>query len=137
MILGIGSDIVNINRIERAYMRFGARFVARCFTSREYEIAMKKAHLGTRAVAESLAKRFAAKEAMAKALGNGIAGGVKLRDLEVVSLPLGQPSMVLHAQALMLLAHMTPKGHRVKLHVSLSDDTDYAQAFVIIDAVGV
>ena len=137
MILGIGNDIVHIDRIERMFVRYGERFVARCFTSGEYETVMKKAHLGTRAVAASLAKRFAAKEAMAKALGTGIAGGVKLRDLEVVSLPSGQPSMELHGSARIVVAEKTPKGYCASIHLSLSDDTDYAQAFVIIDAVGV
>jgi holo-[acyl-carrier protein] synthase len=137
MILGIGSDIVNIDRIERVFARHGERFVTRCFTHQEYDTAMKKAHLGARAVAASLAKRFAAKEAMAKALGSGIAGGVKLRDLEVVSLPSGQPTMELHGFASVVVAHKTPKGYRANIHLSLSDDTDYAQAFIVLDAVAV
>lgn len=135
MILGIGNDIAHISRIHAANARFGERFMARVFTAGEVAAAMKKAHLGDAAVAASLAKRFAAKEAMAKALGSGVAQGVRLRDLEVVSLPNGKPTMQLHGFSQTMLAHLTPKGYRAQIHLSLSDDGDYAQAFIVVDAV--
>ena len=130
MILGIGSDLCDIRRIERSLGRFGERFTHRVFTEGERERSDRRA-----ARAPSYARRFAAKEACAKALGTGIGQGVFWRDMEVVSLPSGQPTLRLSGGAQEHLARMVPEGHEARLHITLTDEPPLAQAFVIIEAV--
>ena len=130
MILGIGSDLCDITRIERSLARFGDRFTGRIFTAGEREKSDRRA---TRAA--SYARRFAAKEACSKALGTGMRAGVFWRDMEVVNLPGGKPTLRLTGGAAERLARMTPAGHEAVLHVSMTDDPPIAQAFVIIEAV--
>jgi holo-[acyl-carrier protein] synthase len=130
MILGIGSDLCDIRRIERSLARFGERFTHRVFTERERAKSDRRA---TRAA--SYARRFAAKEACAKALGTGLRAGVFWRDMEVVNLPSGKPTMHLTGGARERLAQMVPEGYEAVVHVSLTDDPPLAQAFVIIEAV--
>src|SRR4028119_2424863 len=130
MILGIGSDLCDIRRIERSLERFGDRFTHRVFTEGERARSDRRA-----ARAPSYARRFAAKEACAKALGTGLSRGVFWRDMEVVNLPGGKPTMRLTGGALERLRAMTPEGHEAHLHVSLTDDVPIAQAFVIIEAL--
>lgn len=129
MIIGIGSDIVDIRRIERTLARHGDRFLARVFTQEE------RARAGRRAQpAPTYAKRFAAKEACAKALGTGMRAGVFWRDIGVVNLPSGRPTLKLSGGALRRLEGLTPLGHTVSIHLTLSDEFPLAQAFVIISA---
>src|SRR5581483_6673442 len=128
MILGLGSDIIAIRRIERTLERYGERFIARVFTDTE-----RKKSDGRVGRAASYAKRFAAKEACAKALGTGLRRGVFWRDMGVVNLRSGRPTMVLTGGAATRLAEITPPGHRAAIHLSLTDDHPYAQAFVIIE----
>jgi holo-[acyl-carrier protein] synthase len=130
MILGIGSDLSDIRRIEASLARFGDRFKTRVFTETERTRSDRKADQ-----AASYAKRFAAKEACAKALGTGIRRGVFWRDMGVVNMRSGQPTMALTGGALERLKAMTPAGSRAVIHLSLTDDHPYAQAFVIIEAV--
>src|SRR5215213_7534234 len=125
MILGIGSDLCDIRRIERSLARFGERFTHRIFTDGE---RARSDRLATRA--PSYARRFAAKEACAKALGTGMHAGVFWRDMEVVNLPGGKPTMRLTGGALARLKAMAPPGHDAVVHVSLTDDPPLAQAFV-------
>jgi holo-[acyl-carrier protein] synthase len=129
MILGIGSDLCDIRRIERSLERYGDRFTHRVFTEGERARSDRRA-----ARAASYARRFAAKEACAKALGTGMSNGVFWRDLEVVNLPGGRPTMVLTGGALAQLGRMVPPGHEAVVHVSLTDDPPLAQAFVVIEA---
>jgi holo-[acyl-carrier protein] synthase len=129
MILGIGSDLCDIRRIENSLARFGERFTQRIFTAGEQAKSDRRA---TRA--ESYARRFAAKEACSKALGTGIRSGVFWRDMEVVNLPSGRPTMRLTGGAAARLAQMLPPGHEAVVHVSLTDDPPLAQAFVVIEA---
>ena len=130
MILGIGSDLCDIRRIERSLDRFGERFTHRIFTEGERTKSDRRANR-----APSYARRFAAKEACSKALGTGLRLGVFWRDMEVVNLPGGKPTMRLTGGALERLGEMTPEGYRAVLHVSLTDDPPLAQAFVVIEAV--
>ena len=130
MILGIGSDLCDIRRIEHSLERFGDRFTHRIYT--EGERAQERPPRRPRA---SYARRFAAKEACAKALGTGLSQGVFWRDMEVVNLPSGRPTMRLTGGALERLQAMTPQGHKAVVHVSLTDDPPMAQAFVIIEAL--
>lgn len=130
MILGIGSDLCDIDRIARSLARYGERFTHRIFTDGERARCDRRA-----ARAPSYARRFAAKEACAKALGTGMSQGVFWRDMEVVNLPGGRPTLRLTGGALARLAAMTPAGHEARLHVSLTDDPPMAQAFVIFEAV--
>lgn len=129
MILGIGSDLSDIRRIEASLERFGDRFKERVFTEVERTRSDRKAD-----AAASYAKRFAAKEACAKALGTGIRRGVFWRDMGVVNMRSGQPTMALTGGALERLKAMTPDGMEAVIHLSLTDDHPYAQAFVIIEA---
>ena len=129
MILGIGSDISDARRIAKVIERHGDRFLSRVFTDVERARADRRANR-----AETYAKRFAAKEACAKALGTGMRGGVFWRDMEVVNLPSGRPTMRLSRGALARLQAMAPSGHEVVVHVSLTDDPPMAQAFVVIEA---
>jgi holo-[acyl-carrier protein] synthase len=129
MILGIGSDICDIRRIAQSLERFGERFTHRVFTEQERSKAD-----GRLTRAETYARRFAAKEACAKALGTGIARGVFWKEMEVLNLPGGQPSMKLTGGAAERLSKLTPAGHEAVIHVSLTDDPPIAQAFVVIEA---
>ena len=124
MIIGIGTDIVQIPRIQALLDKFGERFIARCFTDAERGDGS----------AAHFAKRFAAKEAVLKALGTGFAEGISWQDIEVVKLPKGQPSMVLRNAALQQLQAKLPAGAGYQVHVSLSDDAPIAQAFVVIES---
>jgi holo-[acyl-carrier protein] synthase len=129
VILGIGSDLCDIRRIERSLERFGERFTHRIFTAGERSRSDRRA-----ARAPSYARRFAAKEACAKALGTGMSAGVFWRDMEVVNLPGGKPTLRLTGGALARLNSLVPPGHEPVLHVSLTDDPPIAQAFVVIEA---
>ena len=130
MILGVGSDLCDIRRIDETLNRFGERFAKRCFTEVERRKSDRRAER-----AASYAKRFAAKEACAKALGTGMQDGVFWRDLGVVNLASGQPTMHLTGGAAKRLAAMTPAGFAARVHLSLTDDFPMAQAFVVIEAV--
>lgn len=130
MILGIGSDLANIERIAAVLERHGDRFRKRVFTETE----QARAEARPRAVAATYAKRWAAKEACSKALGTGLAMGIAWRDMAVTNLPTGQPVMHLTGWAAARLAAMTPPGHRALVHVTLTDDHPWAQAFVVIEA---
>jgi len=132
MIIGIGSDLIDIRRIEKSLERHGERFVQRIFTEAEQKRAEGRA-----ARASSYAKRFAAKEACAKALGCGIADGVFWRDMGVVNEPGGQPVLELSGGAAARLARLLPRGHRAAVHLTMTDDYPLAQAFVIIEALPV
>ncbi|KPF41882.1 holo-ACP synthase [Rhizobium sp. G187] len=129
MIIGIGSDLIDIRRVEKSIERFGARFTARCFT--EAEQARSE---GRKDRAASYAKRFAAKEATAKALGTGIARGVFWAEMGVVNQPSGSPTMELTGRAAELLATLLPQGHVPYVHLTITDEYPYAQAFVVIEA---
>jgi holo-[acyl-carrier protein] synthase len=130
MILGRGSDLIDIRRIDATLQRFGDRFASRVFTEGERRRCDRRA-----ARAEGYARRFAAKEACAKALGTGFRRGVYWRDLEVVNLPSGQPTMRLSGAAAAHLARLVPPGWEPVIHVSLTDDPPMAQAIVIISAI--
>lgn len=130
MIIGIGNDIIDIRRIEKTLDRYGDRFVQRCFT----EIEQKKSDR-RRLRAASYAKRFAAKEACSKALGTGFRRGTYWRDLGVVNLPSGKPTMALTGGAADHLARLTPEGFVAKIDLTITDDFPLAQAIVIITAV--
>ncbi|PWK75677.1 holo-ACP synthase [Aminobacter sp. AP02] len=132
MIIGIGSDLIDIRRIEKSIARHGERFIQRVFTEVEQERAE-----GRRGRIASYAKRFAAKEACSKALGCGIAEGVFWRDMGVVNMPGGRPTMELTGGAARRIAEMVPAGHRAVVHLTITDDFPLAQAFVIIEAVPV
>lgn len=129
MILGIGSDLVDIRRIEKVIARHGERFLGRIFTDVERAKAERRA---TRI--DTYAKRFAAKEACAKALGTGFRKGVFFRDMGVVNLPSGRPTMQLTGGALAQLRRITPEGYEPRIDVSLTDEYPIAQAFVVISA---
>lgn len=130
MILGIGSDLIDIARIERTIERFGERFLDRIFTDVERGKSDRRANR-----AASYAKRYAAKEACSKALGTGFRAGVFWRDLGVVNLPSGRPSMVLTGGALDRLRAMTPPGMTARIDLTITDEPPLAQALVIISAV--
>ena len=130
MIIGLGSDLADIRRIEETLARFGERFIARIFTDVERLRSERKADR-----AASYAKRFAAKEACAKALGTGLRAGVFWRDMGVVNLRSGAPTMALTGGAAKRLAAITPAGMHARIHLSLTDDHPYAQAFVVIEAL--
>ena len=130
MILGLGSDLCDIRRVEASLARFGERFTLRVFSAGERERAERRAP----ARASSYAKRFAAKEACAKALGTGFRDGVFLSDLRVVNLPSGQPTMELHGGALARLQSLIPDGYEARIALTLTDEYPYAFAQVIISA---
>jgi holo-[acyl-carrier protein] synthase len=130
MILGIGSDITDIRRIEKVIEKHGERFLARIFTDAERTRAERRAKR-----VETYAKRFAAKEACAKALGTGIRGGVWWRDMGVINLPSGRPTMKLTGGAAARLAKLTPPGHEARIDLTITDEYPLAQAFVVISAV--
>jgi holo-[acyl-carrier protein] synthase len=129
VILGVGSDLIDIRRIEQTLARFGDRFIDRVFTAEERRKAERRANS-----AATYAKRYAAKEACAKALGTGFRGGVFWRDLGVVNLPSGRPTLVLTGGALKRLEAMTPPGIRARIDLTLTDEHPIAQALVIISA---
>ncbi len=130
MIVGIGSDLADIRRIERTLERFGERFIQRVFTEIEQAKSERR-----RARAASYAKRWAAKEACAKALGSGLRMGVAWREMGVVNLPSGQPTMHLTGGAAERLQALLPPGMLPRIHVTITDDHPWAQAFVVIEAV--
>ncbi|MFC0289368.1 holo-ACP synthase [Kaistia hirudinis] len=130
MIIGLGSDLIDIRRIEQTLERHGARFTERVFT----EIERAKSDRRKQRAA-SYAKRFAAKEACAKALGTGLNQGVFWRDMGVVNLPSGQPTMALTGGAAERLAAILPPGHVGVVHLTITDDYPLAQAFVVIEAL--
>ena len=138
MIIGMGSDICDISRIEQTLVRFGVAFEKRVFTPGEQAKARRRAQGGKRnGLASTYAKRFAAKEALGKALGTGVGagGGIYWRDIEVVNLPSGKPTIQLHNGALAALKTMTPENHRAVIHVTLTDEYPQAHAYVIIEAL--
>jgi holo-[acyl-carrier protein] synthase len=130
VIIGLGSDLCNIERIQNSLDRFGERFVDRCFT----DIERAKADRRVMTRAATYAKRFAAKEAFSKAIGTGFNQGVFLKDIGVVNLPSGAPTLALTGGAKAKLDALTPPGHAVDIHVTLTDDHPWAQAFVILYA---
>lgn len=130
MILGIGTDICNIERIEGTLERFGDRFRNRVFTDIEQKKAERR-----KDTAGTYAKRWAAKEACSKALGTGLAMGIAWKDMSVTNLKTGQPVMHVTGWAAERLAEMTPAGHEARIHVTLTDDHPWAQAFVLIEAL--
>jgi holo-[acyl-carrier protein] synthase len=130
MIIGFGNDLCDIRRIEDSLARFGERFVNRCFT--DVERGKSEGRAGR---AASYAKRFAAKEACAKALGTGLRFGVAWRDMGVVNLPSGKPTLRLTGGAAAQLARLTPENHRTIIHLTLTDEYPLAQAQVIIEAL--
>ncbi|MBO4222409.1 MULTISPECIES: holo-ACP synthase [Bradyrhizobium] len=134
MILGIGSDLIDITRIAKVIERHGDRFLDRIFTDVERAKALRRAN-SEKMVVATYAKRFAAKEACAKALGTGIMRGVWWRDMGVVNLPGGRPTMRLTGGALERLRQITPDGLEAQIDLSITDDWPLAQAFVIISAV--
>ncbi|MBY5642814.1 holo-ACP synthase [Rhizobium leguminosarum] len=130
MIIGIGSDLIDIRRVEKSIERFGERFTHRCFTEIERARSDRRANR-----AASYAKRFAAKEACSKALGTGMAQGVFWKDMGVVNLPSGKPTMLLSGGAALILESLLPASHRPAIHLTITDDYPLAQAFVIIEAL--
>ncbi|MGE6739036.1 holo-ACP synthase [Allorhizobium pseudoryzae] len=129
MIIGMGSDLIDIRRVEKSIERFGERFTHRCFT----DIERRKSD-GRKMRAASYAKRFAAKEACSKALGTGLAQGVFWKDMGVVNLPSGKPTMALTNGAAERLSALLPAGHEAVIHLTITDEFPYAQAFVVIEA---
>ncbi|HYI42018.1 MAG TPA: holo-ACP synthase [Sphingomicrobium sp.] len=130
MIVGIGSDLCNIQRIEKSLDRFGERFLNRVFTDHERAKAASRPYTA----AGTLAKRFAAKEAFSKAVGTGFKRGVFMKDIGVVNLPSGAPTLKLTGGAKARLDALTPEGHAVDVHLTLTDEYPWAQAFVILAA---
>lgn len=130
MIIGLGSDLCNIERIQNSLERFGERFENRVFT----EIEREKARRRPFTIAGTYAKRFAAKEAFSKAVGTGFRRGVFMRDIGVINAPSGAPTLDLQGGAAKRLAELLPHGHEACIHLTLTDDHPWAQAFVIIEA---
>ena len=130
MILGVGNDLIDIRRIERTLGRFGERFISRVFT----EVERRKSE-GRAQRAASYAKRFAAKEACAKALGTGLRQGVYWRDMGVINLPSGRPTLQLTGGAAKVLAELTPDGYEARIDLTLTDDFPLAAAIVIISGL--
>ena len=130
MIIGIGSDLIDIRRVERTLERFGERFTNRCFTEAEREKSDRRRYR-----AASYAKRYAAKEACSKALGTGFRKGVFWRDLGVINLPGGKPTMQLTGGALQRLKALTPEGMDIQIDLTITDEPPIAEAIVIISAI--
>lgn len=130
MIIGLGSDLCNIERIENSLKRFGERFENRVFTEKERAKAAKRPYTK----AGTYAKRFAAKEAFSKAVGTGFRAGVFMRDIGVINAPSGAPTLALEGGAKARLDSMVPNGYEAFVHLTLTDDHPWAQAFVIIEA---
>jgi holo-[acyl-carrier protein] synthase len=131
LIIGLGSDLCNIERIQSSLDRFGARFETRVFTDTEQAKANKRPFTK----AGTLAKRFAAKEAFSKAVGTGFRRGVFMKDIGVINAPSGAPTLALTGGAATRLADLTPPGYGVRIHLTLTDDHPWAQAFVILEAI--
>jgi holo-[acyl-carrier protein] synthase len=131
MIIGIGSDLIDIRRIEKVIARHGERFISRIFT----DVERAKAEGRARTTIDTYAKRFAAKEACSKALGTGIRRGVWWRDMGVINLPGGRPTMKLTGGALQRLESLTPPDHEARIDLTITDEYPIAQAFVVISAV--
>ena len=130
MIIGLGSDLCNIDRIQNSLDRFGERFENRVFTELERAKARKRPFT----IAGTYAKRFAAKEAFSKAVGTGFRRGVFMKDIGVINAPSGAPTLELAGGAAKRLAELTPDGHEAFVHLTLTDNHPWAQAFVIIEA---
>lgn len=130
MIIGIGNDIAQISRFEKTLEKFGERFTQRCFTQIERDKSDKRANR-----AASYAKRFAAKEACTKALGTGLSHGVFLKDIGVLNLPSGKPTLKLTGGAAKVLEYNVPEGMTPHIHLTITDDAGLAQAFVIIEVL--
>ena len=130
MIVGLGSDLCSIERIQKSVDRWGNKFLARVFTATERAKAARRPHT----IAGTLAKRFAAKEAFSKAVGTGFKRGVFMRDIGVVNLPSGQPTLELTGGARARLDALTPTGHAMQVHLTMTDDFPWAQAFVVLEA---
>ena len=130
MIIGLGSDLCNIERIANSLERYGERFENRVFT----EVERAKARRRPFTIAGTYAKRFAAKEAFSKAVGTGFKRGVYMKDIGVVNAPSGAPTLALTGGAAKRLEELTPQGHEAVIHLTLTDDHPWAQAFVIIEA---
>ena len=130
MIIGLGSDLCNIERIAQSLERFGERFENRVFTPVERAKAQRRPFT----IAGTYAKRFAAKEAFSKAVGTGFKRGVFMKDIGVVNAASGAPTLALEGGAAKRLAELTPPGHEARIHLTLTDDHPWAQAFVIIEA---
>ena len=133
MIIGLGSDLCNIERIQSSLDRFGTRFENRAFTQIEIEKAARRPHTK----AGTLAKRFAAKEAYSKAVGTGFKRGVFMKDIGVVNSPSGAPTLALTGGAKARLDAITPDGHVARVHLTLTDDHPWAFAMVMIEAVAI
>lgn len=133
MIIGIGNDLIDIRRVEKVMSRFEQRFIDRCFTDIERAKAERRRKAGTHIA--TYAKRFAAKEACSKALGTGFSHGVFMKDMGVVNLPTGQPTMELTGGALKRLEALMPEGKQARIHLTITDEPPLAEAFVIIEAV--
>ena len=131
MIVGLGSDLCNIERIQNSLDRFGDRFLQRVFTEAEQAKARRRPFTA----AGTLAKRFAAKEAFSKAVGTGFKRGVFMKDIGVVNLPSGAPTLRLDGGARARLDALTPPGHAIHVHLTMTDDHPWAQAFVILEAL--
>jgi len=131
LIIGIGSDLCSITRIERSLDRFGTRFVNRVFTDAE----RMRAESRPLTRAGSYAKRFAAKEAFSKAVGTGFRQGVFMRDIGVINLPSGAPTLALSGGAKARLDDLVPQGHAARIFLTMTDDHPFAQAFVVIEGV--
>jgi holo-[acyl-carrier protein] synthase len=131
MIIGLGSDLCNIDRIAASLERFGERFETRVFTETERAKARRRPFT----IAGTYAKRFAAKEAFSKAVGTGFRRGVFMKDIGVVNAPSGAPTLALAGGAAKRLEEMVPPGHEAHIHLTLTDDHPWAQAFVIIEAL--
>jgi holo-[acyl-carrier protein] synthase len=131
LIIGMGSDLCNIERIGNSLARYGERFENRVFT----DIEIAKARRRPFTIAGTYAKRFAAKEAFSKAVGTGFKRGVFMKDIGVVNSPSGAPTLALTGGAALRLEEITPKGHEARIHLTLTDDHPWAQAFVIIEAI--
>lgn len=129
MILGVGTDLCDLRRIERICDRYGDRFLHRVFTPEERQRAQRRNPVAT------LGKRWAAKEACVKALGTGLRMGIAWNEMGVINLPSGQPTLRLHGSAARRLADLTPAGHQPHIHLSLTDEPPYAHAVVTIEAL--
>lgn len=133
MIVGMGSDLIDIRRVEKTLARFGDRFIRRCFT--DVEITKAESRRAGGGHIATYAKRFAAKEACSKALGTGFSSGVYMRDIGVVNDSLGRPTLMLTGGALQRLRSMTPAGKTAVIHLTLTDEPPMAQAHVVIEAI--
>lgn len=133
MIIGTGSDLIDIRRVEKTLARFGDRFIKRCFTDVEIQKAEKRRGGGTHVA--TYAKRFAAKEACSKALGTGFSHGVFMKDIGVVNDPAGRPTLKLTGGALKRLESMLPPGKTAHIHLTLTDEPPMAMAYVIIESL--